>query len=41
LNGHGVYLFSAFVQMNGDMNDIVINTMIGPTVIIAQVAPST
>ena len=41
LNGHGVYLFSAFVQMNGDMNDIVINTMIGPNVIIAQVAPST
>ena len=41
LNGHGVYLFNAFVQMNGDMNDIVINTMIGPTVIIAQVAPST
>jgi hypothetical protein len=41
LNGHGVYLFSAFVQMNGDMNDIVINTMIGPNVIISQVAPAT
>ena len=41
LNGHGVYLFNAFVQMNGDMNDIVINTMIGPNVIISQVAPAT
>jgi hypothetical protein len=41
LNGQGVYLFSASVQMYGDLNDIVINTMIGPTVIIAQVAPAT
>jgi len=40
LNSHGAYLFSAIVQMFGDMNDIVINTMIGPTVIIAQVAPA-
>jgi hypothetical protein len=40
LNGHGVYLFSAYVQMFGDMNALVINTMIGPNVIIAQVAPA-
>ena len=38
LNGHGVYLWNAFVQMYGDMNAMVIKTMIGPNVIIAQVA---
>ena len=40
LNSHGAYLFTSNVKMYGDMNDIIINTMIGPTVIIAQVAPA-
>jgi len=40
LNAQGVYLFQVLVQMYGDMNTIVINTMIGPNVIIAQVAPA-
>ena len=36
LNSHGVYLFEADVTMYGDMNAIVIKTMIGPNVIISQ-----
>jgi hypothetical protein len=38
LNAQGVYLFIANVQMNGSMKTIVINTQIGPNVVIAQVA---
>ena len=36
LNAHGVYLFETDVTMYGDMNAIVIKTMIGPNVIISQ-----
>jgi hypothetical protein len=38
LNGQGVFLFGVQVQMNGSMKTIVINTAIGPNVVITQVA---
>jgi hypothetical protein len=36
LNGHGVFLTQLIVQMYGDENAIVINTQVGPNVVISQ-----